>query len=100
MTPDRLAAHLSVNSYGNFTLTDALNFFLFRRDINLGATIKALEGRGLVEILAEPNVLAINGKQASFVAGGEFPYPILQGGGGGIGTVTVAFREFCGGLCS
>ena len=77
-----------------FTLTDALNFFLFRRDINLGATIKALEGRGLVEILAEPNVLAINGKQASFVAGGEFPYPILQGGGGGIGTVTVAFREF------
>jgi pilus assembly protein CpaC len=78
----------------NFTLTDALNFFLFRRDLNLGATIKALEGRGLVEILAEPNVLAINGKPASFVAGGEFPYPILQGGGGGIGTVTVAFREF------
>jgi len=77
-----------------FTLTDALNFFLFRRDINLGATIKALETRGLVEILAEPNVLAINGKMASFLAGGEFPYPILQGGGGGIGTVTVAFREF------
>jgi pilus assembly protein CpaC len=77
-----------------FTLTDALNFFLFRRDINLGATIKALETRGLVEILAEPNVLAINGKMASFIAGGEFPYPILQGGGGGIGTVTVAFREF------
>jgi pilus assembly protein CpaC len=77
-----------------FTLTDALNFFLFRRDLNLGATIKALETRGLVEILAEPNVLAINGKMASFLAGGEFPYPILQGGGGGIGTVTVAFREF------
>jgi pilus assembly protein CpaC len=77
-----------------FTLTDALNFFLFRRDLNLGATIKALETRGLVEILAEPNVLAINGKMASFLAGGEFPYPILQGGGGGVGTVTVAFREF------
>jgi pilus assembly protein CpaC len=78
----------------NFTISDALNFFLFRRDLNLGATIKALEARGLVEILAEPNVLAINGKQASFVAGGEFPYPILQGGGGGVGTVTVASREF------
>ena len=39
-------------------------------------------------------MLAINGKQASFLAGGEFPYPILQGGQGGIGTVTVAFREF------
>ena len=76
------------------TLSDALNFFLFRPDLNLGATIKALETRGLFEVLAEPNVLAINGRQASFLAGGEFPYPILQGGGGGIGTVTVAFREF------
>src|SRR6266536_1492264 len=76
------------------TLSDALNIFLFRNDLNLGATIKALQTRGLFEILAEPNVLAINGKQASFLAGGEFPYPTLQGGGGGIGTVTVAFREF------
>ena len=76
------------------TLSDALNFFLFRPDLNLGDTIRALQTRGLFEVLAEPNVLAINGKQASFLAGGEFPYPILQGGGGGIGTVTVAFREF------
>jgi pilus assembly protein CpaC len=82
------------NSSSNFTLSDALNIFLFRRDLNLGATIKALETRGMVEILAEPNVLAINGKQASFLSGGEFPYPILQGGQGGIGTITVAFREF------
>lgn len=76
------------------TLSDALNIFLFRRDLNLAATIRALQTRGLFEILAEPNLLAINGKQASFLAGGEFPYPILQGGGGGIGTVTIAFREF------
>jgi pilus assembly protein CpaC len=78
----------------SLTLGDALNFFLFRSDLNLAASIKALQTRGLFEILAEPNVLAINGKQASFLAGGEFPYPILQGGGGGVGTVTVAFREF------
>jgi pilus assembly protein CpaC len=77
-----------------FTLNDALNIFLFRRDLNLATTIRAMETRGLAEILAEPNVLAINGKPANFLAGGEFPYPILQGGGGGIGTVTVAFREF------
>jgi pilus assembly protein CpaC len=76
------------------TLSEALNVFLFRPDLNLGATIKALETRGVAEILAEPNVLAINGKQASFLAGGEFPYPILQGGQGGLGTITVAFREF------
>jgi len=77
------------------TLSNALNFFLFRKDINLGATIQALQTKGLFEILAEPNVLAINNKQASFLAGGEFPYPILQGGGvAGIGAVTIAFREF------
>ncbi|HWQ53135.1 MAG TPA: pilus assembly protein N-terminal domain-containing protein [Bryobacteraceae bacterium] len=76
------------------TLSDALNIFLFRQDLNLGATIRALQTRGLFEILAEPNVLAINGRQASFVAGGEFPYPILQGGGAGLGAVTIQFREF------
>ncbi len=76
------------------TLADALNIFLFRPDINLGATIKDLESKRMLQILAEPNVLAINGKQASFLAGGEFPYPTLQGGGGGLGAVTISFREF------
>jgi pilus assembly protein CpaC len=76
-----------------FSFSDALNVFLFRRDLNLGATIKALENRRLLEVLAEPNVLAINGKQASFVAGGEFPFPTLQGGAA-VGAVTVIFREF------
>ncbi len=76
------------------SLTDALNVFLFRPDLNLLATLRALQTKGLAEILAEPNVLAINGKPASFLAGGEYPYPILQGGGGGLGTVTIQFREF------
>jgi pilus assembly protein CpaC len=76
------------------TLTDTLNIFLFRPDLNLGATIRALQARRLLQILAEPNLLAINGKQASFLAGGEFPYPTLQGGGAGLGAVTIVFREF------
>lgn len=81
---------------GDLTLSvsDALNIFLFRRDLNLGATIKALQSRRLLEMLAEPNVLAINGKAASFVSGGEFPFPTLQGGGAGLGAVTITFREF------
>ena len=77
------------------TLSDALNLFLFRPDLNLGATIKLLESRGLLEVLAEPNVLAQNGKEASFVAGGEFPYPVVQGStGAGGAAVTIQFREF------
>jgi pilus assembly protein CpaC len=77
-----------------FTLTNALNIFLFRPDLNLGATIAALQSRNLLQILAEPNVLAINGHNASFLAGGEFPFPNLQGGGSGLGAVTIQFREF------
>lgn len=79
---------------GTLNLSDALNVLLMRKDINLAATIKALQAKNLLEILAEPNVLAINGKPASFVAGGEFPFPTLQGGGGGLGAVTIQFREF------
>ncbi len=82
---------LKIDSTGTFSLSDALNVFLFRKDLNLAATIKALEAKNELEMLAEPNVLAINGKQASFVAGGEFPFPMLQGGLGG---VTIMFREF------
>lgn len=77
------------------TLSNLLNIFLFRPDLNLGATIEALQTKGLVEVLAEPNVLAQNGKQASFLAGGEFPFPVVQGAGvGGANSITVQFRQF------
>jgi len=76
------------------TISDALNMLLFRPDLDLGATLRVLQQRRLAEMLAEPNLLAINGKPASFLAGGEFPYPILQGGGSGLGQVTIRFREF------
>jgi pilus assembly protein CpaC len=76
------------------TIADALNLFFFRPDLNLGATIEALQVKGLLQILAEPNVLAQNGKPASFLAGGEFPFPSVSSGTGGTPMVTVQFREF------
>ena len=76
-------------------ISDFLNLFFFRPDLNLGATIRALEQKNLVEILAEPNVLAVNGKQASFLAGGQYPYPVVQGGTiGGTTAVTIQFQRF------
>lgn len=75
------------------SLTNALNLFLFRPELNLGATIAALQARNLLQILAEPNVLAINGHTASFLEGGEFPFPTVQGGAS-VGAVTIQFREF------
>jgi pilus assembly protein CpaC len=82
-----------ISSSGIVTFSDALNILFFRKDINLAAAIKALESKRLLETLAEPNVMAINGKPASFVAGGEFPFPMIQGGAG-VGAVSIAFREF------
>ena len=78
---------------GTFTLTDALNIFAFRPDLNLGAILKMLQSNGMLQILAEPNLVTSNGKEASFLVGGEFPVPILQGGGNS-GAVTIQFREF------
>ena len=59
-----------------------------------GATIQALQTKGVVEVLAEPNLLAVNGKEASFLAGGEYPYPVVQGTSGGAGAVTIEFKEY------
>jgi len=82
-----------VGTDGKVSLSDALNILLFRKDINLGATIKALESKRALETLAEPNVMAINGKPAAFIAGGEFPVPMVQGGSAN-GAVSISFREF------
>ncbi len=76
------------------TLADTLNLFFFNPQVHLGGVIKALQGKNLLQILAEPNLVALNGKEASFLAGGEFPFPVVQPGAGGISTVTVQFREF------
>jgi pilus assembly protein CpaC len=77
----------------SFSLTDALNIFAFRPDLNLGAVIRALQSEGVLQILAEPNLVTTTGKDASFLVGGEFPVPVLQGGGNA-GAVTIQFREF------
>jgi pilus assembly protein CpaC len=72
---------------------DFLNLFIFRSDLNLGAVIKALQSKNLLQILAEPNLIAMNGKEASFLAGGQFPFPVVQPGQG-FTAVTITFKNF------
>jgi pilus assembly protein CpaC len=76
------------------TLGQLLNIFYFRPDINLGVVMQALEQKNLVQILAEPNVLAETGKEADFLDGGQFPFPVVQGSTGGVPVVTIQFREY------
>lgn len=83
------------NSTLNFA--DLLNMFIFRPDLNIGATIRALQQRNLLQMLAEPNLVALEGKEASFLAGGEFPFPTLTAtstGGATAPVVTVQFKKF------
>ena len=83
------------NNTVNFS--DLLNLFVFRPDINLGATIKALQERNLLQILAEPNLITLEGKDASFLAGGQFPFPTITTtptGGATAPVVSVQFKPF------
>jgi len=83
------------NSTGStIGFSDLLNIFYVRPDINLAATIKALEEKQILQILAEPNLLAANGESAKFLAGGELPYPVVSGANTGVETITVYFKPF------
>ena len=64
---------------GQFTFSDFLNLFLFSEKLDIGVVIRALQSKGYFQSLAEPNLIAYNGQEASFLAGGEFPVPIVQG---------------------
>jgi pilus assembly protein CpaC len=75
------------------TFSDAVNFFFFHNSSSIAAFIQALQAQGNFRSLAEPNLMTLPGETASVLAGGEFPYPVVQGGASS-GGVTVEFREF------
>jgi pilus assembly protein CpaC len=75
-------------------LNDFLNLFYFNPQVNVGATLKDLQQRNVLQVLAEPNLLAADGETAKFLAGGELPYPIVSGNVNGQATVTVQFKPF------
>ncbi len=95
--PQTLTTNAASSGGGTTTtgtsINNVLNLFLFRPDINFGAVIEALQTKNLLQILAEPNLIAVNGKEASFLAGGQFPFPIVQPGNG-FTAVTISFKEF------
>jgi pilus assembly protein CpaC len=78
-------------SSGNITFSDFLNLFLFSEKYDIGAAVRALSNKGLFQSLAEPNLIAYNGQNASFLAGGEIPIPVVQGISN---AVTVQYKEY------
>lgn len=83
------------SSSETFSFSSLLNIFLFRPDLNLGATITALQQRNVLQILAEPDLMAVNGQPAHFLAGGEFPYPVVQSVSAGTApAITIQFKPY------
>jgi len=76
------------------SLSNEGNLLAFFPGLDVGAVITAMQQNGVVQTLAEPNVLAANGKEASFLAGGEFPYPVVSGTSGGTAAVSIEFKEY------
>jgi pilus assembly protein CpaC len=79
-----------------FSVSNLLNIFLFRPDLNLGAVIQDLQTKNILQILSEPNLMALNGEPAHFLAGGEFPYPVVAaiGVAGTAPTITIQFKPY------
>ncbi len=76
---------------GNISFSDFLNLFLFNTRYDIGAAVRALQNRGLLQSLAEPNLIAYNGQEAGFLAGGEIPIPVVQGL---TNAVTIQWKEY------
>jgi pilus assembly protein CpaC len=96
-TPSQTAANGTTSGATppQFTISNLMNIAIFRPDINMAMMIEALQANNVLQILAEPNLLTESGKQASFLAGGEFPVPVVQGSiAGGVAPITIQFKEF------
>lgn len=77
------------------TVTNPLNFTFYSSKLNVGATLQDLQNMNVAQILAEPTITAMSGQKAQFLAGGEFPFPIVQGGSATqAATVTIQFRSY------
>jgi pilus assembly protein CpaC len=76
------------------SVSNPLNVFLYNSSIKTGLTLQDLEQKQLLQVLAEPTLTTLSGLPARFLSGGEFPYPVAEGGTGNTAEVTIQFRPF------
>jgi pilus assembly protein CpaC len=84
-----------VASNSSFSVSDPLSIFLYNAKLNVGLTVEDLEQKQILQVLAEPTLTTLSGLPAQFLSGGEFPFPVVQGGSAGTAaTVTIQFRPY------
>ena len=84
----------SGTSPATLTSTNPLNILFYNFDVNFGLTLQDLQNKNIAQILAEPTITTLSGQKASFLAGGEFPFPVVQGSSGGLTSITIQFRPY------
>jgi pilus assembly protein CpaC len=91
-----LSPPTTANTIGTLTTSNPLNFLLYSAKLNLGATVQDLENKSILQILAEPTITTVSGQKAEFLSGGEFPFPVIQpgGGSGSTASVTIQFKPY------
>jgi len=78
----------------SLTIGTPLNLLLFSSSLNIGLILQDLQNKQIAQILAEPTITAVSGQKASFLSGGEFPFPVVQASAGGLASVTLQFRPY------
>ena len=76
------------------TVSNPLNFLFYNSKLGVGVSVQDLASKQLAQILAEPTITTLSGQSASFLAGGEFPFPVVQGSSGGTTSITIQFRPY------
>jgi pilus assembly protein CpaC len=76
------------------SISNPLNLLFYNSGLNLGVTIQDLANKQVLQILAEPTITTLSGQKASFLSGGEFPFPVVQGSSGGTTSITIQFRSY------
>ena len=89
---------LSGSQPGPIANPDVLAFSFVKGNFDLLGFVDALAQQGIVTTLAEPNLTAVSGETASFLAGGEFPIPVAETTSNGVPTISVEYKQFGVGL--
>jgi pilus assembly protein CpaC len=93
-TSTRQFASSATGAGSSLTVSDPLNIFLFNSKLGVGVTIQDLEQKQILQVLAEPTLTTMSGLTARFLSGGEFPFPVVQGGVGAATAITIQFRPY------
>ncbi len=87
-------ASAATGSGSALTVSNPLNIFLYNTKFNVGVTIQDLEQKQILQVLAEPTLTTLSGLTASFLSGGEFPVPVVEGGVGNTTAISIMFQPF------